>query len=97
MVTHPLCLPIKAEARACVFFARIESVLFHVIAVTAIRDVTGGPGGYGRTDVLGGFDTEEDARAFFNSLEATGRTHEVCITVGGRKIASKRKGGGDVL
>jgi hypothetical protein len=64
--------------------------------VTALRDVTGAPGGYGRTDVLGSFDTEEDARSFFNSLEATGRTREVCITVGGRKVASKQRGS-DVL
>ena len=60
--------------------------------VTAVREVTGGPGCYVRVDVLGGFDTEEEAQALFNSVEATGRTREVCITVGGRKVASKPRG-----
>jgi len=64
--------------------------------VTAVREVTRASSGYDRADVLGDFVTEEDARALFNSLEATGRTREVCITVGGSKIASKRREG-DVL
>ena len=58
--------------------------------VTAVRDITCADC-YGRTDVLGAFDTEEEAWALFNLLEVSGRTREVCITVGGWKVASKRR------